>query len=54
MILREICCLAAFTKNSKALVGRKVNLRWVERMENIPEAGGRIKVRVAVGVEVFR
>ena len=54
MILREIGGLAVFTKNPKALAGRKVNLRWVKRMENIPEAGGRIKVRVAVGAEAFR
>ena len=54
MILREIGGLAVFTKNPKAQAGRKVNLLWVERIENIPEADGRIKVRVAVGVEAFR
>jgi uncharacterized protein YecT (DUF1311 family) len=46
--------LKALIDSPKKFVGKKIAVQWEERDEDIPEAGGKIKIRVALGAQVLK
>ena len=50
-ILRPDKSLQAYIDNGAKLKGRKVRVHWEERNENIPEAGGNQRIKVATKVD---
>ena len=52
MILQVDKSVQSFVDNPKKLMGRKIRVHWRERMENIPDAGGKTKVKVVERIEL--
>lgn len=50
-ILRPDKSVQAFLDHPDKLKGRKVRVHWEERDENIPEAGGRQRIKVVTKVD---
>ena len=50
-ILRPDKSVQSYIDNSDKLKGRKVRVHWEERNENIPEAGGKQRIKVVTKVE---
>ena len=43
-----------YVDNAKKMRGRKIRVYWREKMENLPEAGGRTKVQVVERIEPLK
>lgn len=50
-ILRPDDSVQSYLKNPNKLKGRKVRVYWEERDEEIPEAGGKQRIKVVTKVE---
>lgn len=50
-ILRPDKSVQSYLDNPTELKGRKIRVYWEERNENIPEAGGKQKIKVVTKVE---
>jgi hypothetical protein len=50
-ILRPDKSVQSYLDNSSKLKGRRVRVYWQEREENIPEAGGKQRIKVVTKVE---
>lgn len=50
-ILNPDASLQPYLDNGGKLAGRKVRVRWQERMQNLPEAGGPTRIRVVTKVD---
>ena len=50
-ILRPHKSVQSFIDNGDKLKGRKVRVFWEERDENIPEAGGKQRIKIVTRVE---
>lgn len=53
-ILRPDGSVQSYLDNPDKLKGRRVRVYWEERNENIPEAGGKQKIKVVTKVEERR
>ena len=53
-ILRPDKSVDSYLKNEAKLKGRKVRVHWEERDEQIPEAGGKQRIKIATRVEERR
>ncbi len=51
MILDDGNGLKAFVDKPKKFMGKKIRVEWQEREVEIPEAGGKIQTKVAVGAK---
>ena len=49
-ILRPDKSVQSFVDNAQKLKGRKIRVYWEERQENIPEAGGKQRIKVVTKV----
>ena len=50
-VLRPDKSVQSFIDNGSKLKGRKVRVHWEERNENIPEAGGKQRIKVVTKVD---
>ena len=50
-ILRPDKSVQSYIDNGAKLKGRKVRVHWEERNENIPEAGGKQRIKVVTEVD---
>ena len=50
-ILQPDASVEKVLENPAKFKGRKCKIRWKESVENIPEAGGKMKIKQVVGVE---
>ena len=53
-ILRPDKSVQSYLDNPNKLKGRKIRVYWEERNENIPEAGGKQKIKLVTKVEERR
>lgn len=53
-VLNDDNGLKPFVENPAKYTGKKIEVRWEEREENIPEAGGKMEIRVAVGAKLLK
>ena len=53
-ILRPDKSVQSYLDNPDKLKGRKVRVRWEERDENIPESGGKQRIKVVTRVDERR
>ena len=53
-ILRPDKSVQAYLDNPEKLKGRRVRVHWEERNENIPEAGGKQRIKVVTKVQQRR
>lgn len=50
-ILRPDKSVQSYLNNPTKLKGRRIRVHWEERNENIPEAGGKQRIKVVTKVE---
>lgn len=50
-VLRPDKSVQAYLDNAKKLKGRRIRVHWEERNENIPEAGGKQRIRLVTKVD---
>jgi hypothetical protein len=50
-ILKPDASLRPYLADGKKLVGSKLRVRWEERMQNLPEAGGPTRIQIVTKVE---
>ena len=50
-VLRPDKSVQAYLDNPVKLKGRRIRVRWEERNENIPEAGGKQRIKIVTKVD---
>jgi len=51
LVLKPDASVKSFLDNPDKLKGRKIRVQWEERMQEIPEAGGKQRIKVIVNVD---